>query len=377
MNEIIKKPFEHEIVFSVTEEGLQALEKHWETIPDCTDKEGYETVRTGIRGIVSLRTSVEERRKELKSDAIEYGKRVDTVSGLIKCRLVAIEERLKEAKTIEDNRRKEEKEKKQRIEQERISRIKNMISTIADYAKIPFDATLEEIRDRLISAMDAMVTKDDFEEFFAEAHQTREAAVNSLQVSLEVMEKRLEAEAAREAELSRVRLEQEAEAQRLREEAERQEEARRAAEEELRKQREELKRQMAVMEAEQKERERIAEEKLKKQRDKEESERREKQEAIDAENARIEAQRKEIEKEKEAIRKAEEERQNKQIEYEAAEEKRRKEEEDRKKDEKQRNANRETLLHTLNDMDAKGRFSVREVFEAITDDMLPFVKYIG
>lgn len=46
----------------------------------CDDAEGYEETRKAIAVLRSTRTGIEKRRVELKKDALEYGRRVDSVA---------------------------------------------------------------------------------------------------------------------------------------------------------------------------------------------------------------------------------------------------------------------------------------------------------
>lgn len=84
------------------------------------------------------------------------------------------------------------------------------------------------------------------------------------------------------------------------------------------------------------------------------------------EESRLAAERKSIEDEKEKQRRIEEEKERK-----------RKEEELRLADENERENKRLDLMHTLNDMDAKGELNPKAIFEAIINGALPHVEFIG
>jgi hypothetical protein len=136
------------IVYSVTDEALKSLEEKWTEIPDCSDKKNYEVVRKGISEVVGLRTSVEKRRKELKADSLEYGRRVDSAAKSIKDRLVAIETPLKAAKGKVDDAKRLEKERKAKIEKDRVDGILAKITAIRDKGVANWDETAADIAKR-------------------------------------------------------------------------------------------------------------------------------------------------------------------------------------------------------------------------------------
>ena len=73
------------------------------TIIDLNDTEGYKEVADALKFIVKRRTSIEEKRKELKADSLAYGKAVDARAREITQMLSPIEEHLREQKEKVDN----------------------------------------------------------------------------------------------------------------------------------------------------------------------------------------------------------------------------------------------------------------------------------
>jgi hypothetical protein len=67
-------------------------------IESVEDEEGYKTVSTALRFMVSKRTEVDEVRKALKADALAYGKAVDDKAKSITADLAPIEEHLRAEK---------------------------------------------------------------------------------------------------------------------------------------------------------------------------------------------------------------------------------------------------------------------------------------
>jgi len=67
-------------------------------IVDINDKENYEKVKEGIKFIISKRTAIEEKRKELKADSLAFGRAVDARAKEIVSLINPIEEHLKAQK---------------------------------------------------------------------------------------------------------------------------------------------------------------------------------------------------------------------------------------------------------------------------------------
>jgi hypothetical protein len=83
-------------------------------ITSIEDKDGYNEVSKALRFIVSKRTAVEEKRKELKADSLAFGRAVDARAKEITLMLSPIEDHLKNEKQRIDD----EIENLKRIEQE-------------------------------------------------------------------------------------------------------------------------------------------------------------------------------------------------------------------------------------------------------------------
>lgn len=103
------------------------------------DAEGYAEVSKALRFIVSKRTAVEEKRKELKADSLTYGRAVDARAKEITAMLEPIESHLKaEKQRIDDEKERlerEEEEKKQRAKNLRIEALVNlgMFQTMTEF----------------------------------------------------------------------------------------------------------------------------------------------------------------------------------------------------------------------------------------------------
>jgi len=222
MNQQIQRFSDREIAYGVTDAALAELRERWH-LEAIENREDYNLAKAGIKECRELRGKVEAKRKELKADALEFGKMVDAEAKRITEALLEVESPLKELKTGEDQRKKAEKEARERAERERVEHIRNNIAAIRNAPAEAVGCTSEEIMGLLAVAEETEIGPEKFEEFAEEAQEARAAAVEQLERIL--AEKREQEEQA--AELERLKAEREAEqaaldAERRKLEAERQ-----------------------------------------------------------------------------------------------------------------------------------------------------------
>lgn len=266
------------IKYNITDAAIAKMKEQYADLT-ITDHASYDAVRVAIGECRTKRVAVEKKRKELKKDALEYGRRVDSEAKRIVGLLLEIEEPLKDKKQTVDDEKRRIKEEKERMERERVEAIRQKIVMIESSAN-----TQGLSSDQILSLQEWLrnmeITEKEFQEFTDEALNTKGRVVGILSEAhkLKVQE---EAEAAeRKAEIERLeklREEQEAEQRRLDKEREAIEAEKKAEQE--RKDREELERQA------QERADKEAKEKL----EEEERERKEKEETEAKELARQEA----------------------------------------------------------------------------------------
>lgn len=108
-------------------------------IASVDDEDGYNNVSKALRFIVSKRTAVEDKRKELKADSLAYGRAVDARAKEITAMLEPIESHLKnEKQRIDDEKKRieeEEEERKQAIINTRINTLMGlgMYQTVTEF----------------------------------------------------------------------------------------------------------------------------------------------------------------------------------------------------------------------------------------------------
>jgi len=243
------EPEQHLVKYDISDAAIAQLESDYMplTIEGHYDNEGYKRVYKARQKVKGLRINVEKTRKELKADALAYGRRVDEEARRLKERLLPIEENL-QAKEDEYNAERERiRAEKERVENERVQA---RVDALYGYdVNIPFseaaELTDEEYEERLDATREAWNVEQKRlaeaerirKELEEEERKTREAAAAKLKAEREALE-RLRSE--REAEEARLQAEHRAEEQRLREERERIETEHRAEEARIQAERDKL-----------------------------------------------------------------------------------------------------------------------------------------
>ncbi|MFA7327375.1 MAG: hypothetical protein WC121_11965 [Candidatus Kapaibacterium sp.] len=263
--------------YSPTESALAELRtKYADTAFDLASTAGNKAARAARLELVTLRTSLERKRKELKAPALEYAKRIDTEARRITDEILSLETPIDEQIKADEARREQEKQAREAAERERVEaiiarleEIKATVSKVAGRSSVVIAAEIE--------ALEAKHIGDDFEEFRERAQAAKDAALDSL--------RDLHARVTAQEEEAR-RLREEREALRREREAQEKAAAEARATEEAR-QREERARQEAEIRAAREAEEAAAAER----RRREDEERAARQAEIDAEAARLAAER--------------------------------------------------------------------------------------
>lgn len=90
------------VKYDIDEAVLAATRERCETLTADTPK-GYEEVRVAIAALRETRTGIEKKRVELKADALDYGRRVDSEAKRLTALIVDIEDPLKAKKAAIDD----------------------------------------------------------------------------------------------------------------------------------------------------------------------------------------------------------------------------------------------------------------------------------
>jgi len=221
-----------EIVYPTSDDAIKALKSQYLplVVKGEDDKAGFEACDKARKHVKNLRCEVESRRKELKADALEYGRRVDSEAKRLTDLLTPIENHLEHQVAIvaEAKKRREEAERKAKEDRfharlTALSAVRAMIvpkqlmdMPEAEYQELLAKATAE------YQAAEAKA-KQEREEAERRAEAERQQRL-ALEAERERERKALEAEREQarkvQAELDRVKAEQLAAERKKREEAE-------------------------------------------------------------------------------------------------------------------------------------------------------------
>lgn len=152
----------HVIEYNITDAALAELaERH----KDVDAHKDYDTAKLAAKECQQLRKGLEEKRVELKKDALEYGRAVDGEANRIKTAIVKVEDPIKEGiKAIDDA----EKIK----EDQRLATLEAQLAVLRAYGTDTEGKTLAELQ----TWQDDLATIEITEEIFQEA---REQAVGA------------------------------------------------------------------------------------------------------------------------------------------------------------------------------------------------------
>jgi len=184
--------------FSATDARLNELRDQYAVIPNADTKEGYEALRLGIRDIVRCRTSLEAKRQEVNAPLLAKTKLANSEAKRITAELVKIEEPMKAAKGIVDERKRLAKEEAERVELARIKGIEKAIAYFPWVVKntIAANYPASKIGKVISEAAGIQITADAYQEFVDEAKEAQLSAVGELTRLYEATKER-EDEAAR------------------------------------------------------------------------------------------------------------------------------------------------------------------------------------
>lgn len=262
------------VLYDPIQAGLTDLEEKYQKGPasDLSIKENYEQCRLACSELRGIRVKTEKLRKELKADALEYGRKVDSIAKGIIDRILKIEEPYATAKKDHDTAVEVAKREAALAEERRVDGIAKRIATIGGLvaahvssSSAEIAALLPELHDDFTSAPEwAMEFADKAVEAITDTiAKLEELHAMKVQHEQAAIEKaRAEKEAAEKAEAERIQREKElaAESERLakeREEIEREHAAIQAEKDRLAAEQAERER---IARAEQEEKDRIARE---------------------------------------------------------------------------------------------------------------------
>jgi chromosome segregation ATPase len=130
--------------YGVTREEIEARRAQYEAI-QCTTRDGYESCRVAIAHCRDTRVAVEKRRKELKAESLDYGRRVDAVAKELTALIVSMEHPLEAKKSVVDEEKARAKREKEEAAQRAIEE-KVRAEREAEEARLRVEREAEEKR---------------------------------------------------------------------------------------------------------------------------------------------------------------------------------------------------------------------------------------
>lgn len=199
------------VAYSRTEAALVDLRNRFKGATfDLTTTVGDKAARGARLELVTLRTGLEKKRKEFKTPALEFGRRIDAEAARITGEIEALEKPIDDQIKADEHRRAEEKAEKDRIEAERVAKHNAGIAKIRGYAAAAQGLPSERIA-KGVAALEAMAFGPEWEEFAVQAANAQCETIDALKG---ILAKTIAAEEAAEKarldqiELDRLRAEQ-------------------------------------------------------------------------------------------------------------------------------------------------------------------------
>jgi hypothetical protein len=197
----------------VTEYKIRKLREEYDpaNLPATVVKgsDEYQQVHQKVMAITKIRTGIEAVRKELKADALAWGKKVDCEAKRLTCLIEEIEEPWKDVKRAADEEQARLEEEARQAEQKRVEAIEVKVKGLQMAAEGLLNANADAIEARLDKVRRIVITEEDYAEYYDAAVHHHQIAVEALAAALA---SRVEQETIRKqlAEQQRILAEQQA-----------------------------------------------------------------------------------------------------------------------------------------------------------------------
>jgi hypothetical protein len=183
--------------YNITEAALSELKVRLSGAKyEVNTTAGMETAKKDRRELVTLRTDLERKRKEIKAPALKYCKDIDEEAKRITAEIVELEQPIDEQIKAEEERKAAIKAEKERIEKERVDGIRGRIDKLKNFPVVALGAENAADLEMFIAKVEASPIGVEFEEFKAEAETAKAEAVGKLKDML-TLKQQQEAEAVR------------------------------------------------------------------------------------------------------------------------------------------------------------------------------------
>jgi len=166
-------PLFSDLDYGVTLEETEKLSSRYDDLTEITDRKTYDEVGKGIATLRKARMSIDERRKELGHDALEFKRKVDADGKELIAALTPQENRLKALKETVDAVKRTEREAREAAERDRIAGIHALMDAMRQlptkHMRSPsavVESAMDELRDR-------EMTEETYQEFLERALEVR------------------------------------------------------------------------------------------------------------------------------------------------------------------------------------------------------------
>ncbi len=196
------------------EAGLaECRQRYAGTVYDLRSTAGNESARAARRELVTLRTTLEAKRKALKAPVLEQAKLIDDEAKRITTELLTLERPIDEQIKADEARREQERKAREEAERARVIGIHKRMAALTAFPTSVAHQTAARIATAIVQWLGMKPKPEDFDEFISDAEGLFTDGSARLNATLEAAE-------AREAEEARKKAEAEAEAARLKTERE-------------------------------------------------------------------------------------------------------------------------------------------------------------
>lgn len=166
--------------YDPVEAGLEALRSRYGDVAfDVRSTKGNAEARAARKELVSLRTGLEAKRKELKAPLLARASLVDSEAKRITAEVLKLEQPIDEQIKADEVRREAERREREAAEAKRIARIQNSIRSITETALRAVGKQSAAIADE-IEALELFEVGDDYDEFKPGAQAAKESTLAQL-----------------------------------------------------------------------------------------------------------------------------------------------------------------------------------------------------
>lgn len=173
------------IEYNVTQAAIAELTQEKETLLNASELD-YKAIKDAKNRNGKIRIAIEKKRKDLKSVALAYGKKIDNKAKEVSEPVTVIEDAYKDVLNKRDAELEAVRVAEEQKEQDRIHAIKSRIESIIDFKKLSYSQSAVDIQSDIDTLKKMLATGCEFNysEFLNEAADAIKDTFESLDTSL-------------------------------------------------------------------------------------------------------------------------------------------------------------------------------------------------